>query len=102
MSVWVDPNCGRMVARIIGNQTTVLDQVAAQIAAKARGLAASHNQTGEFMGAFSTIRTPGESGVEDRAIVNDHPWAASIEFGHWDPKHKRRVSGIHVLKRAAG
>lgn len=99
--MWVDPHCGQIVARIVGNETTVLDQVAAQIMGKAEGLAASHNITGEFASSFSVIRTPGKAGVEDRAVINSHPWAASIEFGHIDSKTRRPVRGLHILRTAA-
>lgn len=99
--MWIDPDCGRIVARIVGNEMTALDVAARKIMAQAQTLAASHNITGEFASSFSVIRTPGEGGVTDRAVINDHPWAASIEFGHIDSKSKRPVAGLHILRRAA-
>ena len=98
---WVDPRAGTIVARIVGNETNVLDEAAAEIKARARASALAHNRTGSFASSFSTIRTPGESGVIDRAVVNDDPNAVSIECGHV-AKNGRVVPGLHALRKAAG
>lgn len=91
-------------ARVAG-ESPVMDAVAQAIADRARGLAASHNVTGEYLAGIGTARIAGKRGVTDRIAYVDHVAAASIEFGHLTRpgrggKPQHWVPGLHIFRRA--
>jgi|SRR5689334_3435021 len=91
-------------ARVAG-ESPVMDSVAHGVADRARGLAAGHNVTGEYLAGIGVTRTAGKRGVTDRLAYVDHEAAASIEFGHLTRPGRRGtprhwVPGLHIFRRA--
>lgn len=89
-------------AKIVGNESTALDEAAAQVLARAQALAAAHVKTGSYQGSFGVSRIRGKKGVQDRAVYNDDPAASFIEWGHAvdTKKGPRWVNGLFILTRA--
>jgi hypothetical protein len=101
-------SAGVVVAKIVGNGSSALDEVAARVQAAAVGLAAQHIETGRFESSITTRRVPGKSGVSDRMVSATDPAAVSIEEGHLTRRGQhmhgpqRHVPGLHIMARAAG
>lgn len=76
---------GTKVAKIVG-ESSVMDQAAEKVRAKATALASVHRNTGAYSNNFKTRRIKGKKGVTDREVYNDHPAAGPIEFGHFQEK----------------
>lgn len=91
-----------VLARMCG-QSSVMDKVAARVAAKARAIAAAHENprtSTSFAASISVERAKaGKQGVVDRVVVASHPAVLSVEFGH-RASNGRWVDGIHALTRA--
>lgn len=94
-------------AAVLAGQSHEMDVIAESIADAARGLAASHTVTGEYLAGIGTDRIRGKRGVTDRIAYVDHEAAASIEFGHVQGYRKgftgppEYVEGLHIFARAA-
>lgn len=74
---------GTRMARMVG-QHSVMDEAAEKIRARAAANAASHRDTGAYSSNFTVERVTAKvGGVKDRMVVNDHPAALAIEFGHF-------------------
>lgn len=76
---------GTKVAKMCG-ESSVMDQAAEKIRAKAVSLAAKHKKTGDYSQNFSTKNVAGKKGVRDRIVQGDHPASAIIEYGHFAEK----------------
>lgn len=72
---------------------------AEKIAAKARGLLATHRKTGEHKIKYEG-HTSDEYGHIDHYVVMEGRAAASVEFGHFT-ENGRWVMGLYVLTIAA-
>ncbi len=90
----------------IAGEDPAMDAAAERIAANARGLAASHRVSGDYIGGIGVERIPGKRGVTDRIAFVDDPAAAHIEFGHMTRLGRgvhgprRWVDGLHIFRRA--
>lgn len=99
--VQLDNDVHIAAARLVSSSGE-LRSAADQIAAKARGLAASHNKTGNYASSFGVEPSgPGANGVTDYVVYNDDPAAKFIEFGHKN-RDGGRTEGLHIMQRAVG
>lgn len=89
-------------AKIVGNESTALDEAAAPILARAEALAAAHVKTGAYQSSFGVKEIKGKKGVTDRAVYNDDPAASWIEWGHVANTKKGPVwvDGLGILTKA--
>lgn len=92
----------------VAGESSVMDDVAEQVAGLARSLASAHKVTGKYLSGIGTERTRGKRGVTDRLAYVDDPAATFIEWGHVtrggeDMIGPRKwVPGLHIMGRAAG
>lgn len=94
---------GTKIARLPGIQPE-LDKAAAQVLARAKGLASQHVKSAAYMNSLQMGTTPGAAGVIDREVYSDDPGAVAIEFGHlargkgggtWVPGHRVLLNALY-------
>ena len=75
---------GTKIAIMAGN-SSVMDKFAEEIRARAHAFASERYDTGEYSHNFTVHEVPAKSDprVKDRMVVNDHPAALAIEYGHF-------------------
>lgn len=94
-------NAHVVAARMVG-ESAPMDRLAQKILAGAKGLAASHVITGDYIGSLKIAKVGRR--VKDRRIYSDDPDALAIEFGHAQRQADgtvRWIPGQFILIQAA-
>lgn len=72
---------------IMAGKSSVMDEAAKKVLAKAKANAAQHHRTGQYSDNFDVAAVKArKTSVRDRVVYNNHNAALIIEFGHFVEK----------------
>lgn len=94
-------NAHVVAAEIVG-ESAAMDRVADRILTTAKGIAAGHVRTGDYLKSLNVAKVGRR--VKDRRIYSDDPDALAIEFGHMATRSDGStywVPGQFILIQAA-
>jgi hypothetical protein len=95
---------GIEAAKIAG-ESTEMNVVADELAARAKAEAGKHNDGGTFASSIGVVRARGKRGVTDRLVIATDPLAVPKELGHVVKNEKGGpvlgyVKGQHSMGKA--